>query len=95
MSAAAAPTASAPPAVPEAAPGAAGAAGSIGTGLPLTLPLRCAGAAQALAAFALLLSGYRGEDAVEVLVRTAGGELPLRLDPSANPSALRFTADVA
>ncbi|MFL5543049.1 MAG: AMP-binding protein, partial [Longimicrobiaceae bacterium] len=64
------------------------------TELPFTLPADRGGAARVLAAFAVLLSRYRGEDEVEVLVRAADGAVPLRLDLSANPSARACTARV-
>jgi amino acid adenylation domain-containing protein len=52
-------------------------------------------AARAVAAFVLLLSRYSGEDAVEMRVRTAEGELRQRVDLSANPSARALTARMA
>ncbi|HST62930.1 MAG TPA: amino acid adenylation domain-containing protein [Longimicrobium sp.] len=65
------------------------------TELPFTLGAHLDGAAPAVAALAVLLSRTRGEDGVELGLRTPGGAAVLRLDLSANPSARDLAAQVA
>ena len=65
------------------------------SGVPFAVAAHRGGAAAALAGFVLLLSRYRGEDEVEVELRTADGATPLRLELGANPRAGDFTARVA